>query len=188
MTEPVLFSDVSSGLSDTGYHGGSEWIAGKANQYENLYFFRSAKESTTNEESSEGQEYIDPSLMASHTFAQGHRVSIPNHRLLFLSCVLHLAHRSPSLMQQRTLVCVSILFDGVDIFDHPFCPVVARWYTIEFETVQLHFISIIGVAQTHSSLVSAFPRICIRHDASGGSLARISYSPSNLRAESSSLS
>ena len=55
----------SSVPSVTGAHGGSDTRAGNANQYENLYFFKSAKERITNEANREGHEYIVPSLIAS---------------------------------------------------------------------------------------------------------------------------
>src|SRR5271154_3280814 len=58
----------SSVPSVTGAHGGSDTRAGNANQYENLYFFKSAKERIMNEANREGHEYIVPSLIASQTF------------------------------------------------------------------------------------------------------------------------
>lgn len=66
----LLAGDAPDSLvpSVTGVHGGSDTRAGNANQYENLYFFKSAKERMINEANREGHEYIVPSLIASQIF------------------------------------------------------------------------------------------------------------------------
>lgn len=55
-TSAVLSSPVRRSAGPDRLQGGSECSAGKANQYVNLYFLRSAYERMTKEESREGTE------------------------------------------------------------------------------------------------------------------------------------
>ena len=61
-----LIPACTSPSGATSLHCGSECIAGYAKWYVNLYFFKSAKHTAENAQSSEGQENMLPSLIASH--------------------------------------------------------------------------------------------------------------------------
>ena len=100
-------------------------------------------------------------------------------------------HCFARLLKRMRFVNIPVFLDCVDILDHPFSPVVTCWGSIIIPLMSQGCSGIKWFAQscqTHSSLVRAFPWICIREEALGESDGRISYRPRTFRAESSSWS
>lgn len=88
-------------------------------------------------------------------------------------------------LKHGCLVRILEILNSVDILYLPLSPDTVYW-NAKITSVSLS--SLRYYVSTHSSLVRAFPRIRMRQLSSGDDVARGSYKPRTVRAESSSLS
>lgn len=138
-TSAVLSSEFSRPIGPVRFHCGSECRAGNANQYVNLYFFRSAYDRIRKDASSDGHEYIVPSLIASQIYYPPiSKLSLKRQSTGMTQVKLLKTNLLARLLDHRTLVRVLELLDRVDVLNvafgsshaqrPAFVPIIRLWF------------------------------------------------------------
>lgn len=120
-------------MSPTFFHTSSECKAGNAKRYVNLYFLRSAKQTTEKDARSEGHEYIDPSLMASQIYFWVSDL-ISDHG----EPLERQAYCASSLSQYCGLIKATVLLNGVYIADHALSATISCRYAAHEQLAVAH--------------------------------------------------
>lgn len=143
----------------------------------NLYFLRLAKMMAVKEERREGHSNIEPSWIASHIYKSQPAKSGHFKDKAYCLCAS---------VEYGCTVEVLVVFDSIAVLNDALGTAIIR----RGATYPLHQHRRIldWSGATHSSDVSAVGCICMRIEREQWSPGRVSYNPSTLRAESSSLS